>query len=145
MRHWERLRLPPTRLRESRLRPLSPEDNARAKDKFSFVHMTDLHIEPERHAATGCAKCVARINALAPEFVALRRDVVFDAGEVGYPRAKQLYDLYQETLKPLKARVHTVIGNHDLFGVFPKSGAVPTTLISARKSSKSGLARGLLV
>jgi Icc protein len=102
-----------------------PEDTARAKDRFSFVHMTDLHIEPERHAATGCAKCITRINALAPEFVVCGGDLVYDAGEVGYPRAKQLYDLYQETLKPLNARVHTVIGNHDLFGVVPKSGAVP--------------------
>ena len=99
-------------------------DESATKDSFSFVHMTDLHIEPERHADSGCARCVAKINALASEFVLCGGDLVFDANEVGYPRAHQLYDLYQQTVKPLKSPVHTVIGNHDLFGVFPKSSAV---------------------
>jgi 3',5'-cyclic AMP phosphodiesterase CpdA len=89
---------------------------------FSFIHFTDLHIQPELHAGAGCAKCVVKMNSLKPDFAICGGDLVFDANEQGYPRAKQLYDLYEETLKPLQTRVHTVVGNHDVFGVSTKSG-----------------------
>jgi len=97
-----------------------------AASRFSFVHFTDLHIQPELHAAQGCAKAVARINALKPDFAISGGDLVFDAAEAGFPRAKQLFDLYAETLKPLRMPVHTVVGNHDVFGVSSQSG-VPQT------------------
>lgn len=93
---------------------------------FSFIHFTDLHIQPELHAADGCAKCVARMNALKPDFAICGGDLVFDAAQVRYPRAKQLFDLYEETLKPLHMRVHAVPGNHDVFGVSSKSGVAQT-------------------
>jgi 3',5'-cyclic-AMP phosphodiesterase len=88
-----------------------------AQDNFSFVHFTDLHIQPERKAAKGCAQCVTRINQQKSDFAICGGDLVFDAAEVGFPRAQQLFDLYAETLKPLDMKVYSAIGNHDVFGV----------------------------
>jgi 3',5'-cyclic AMP phosphodiesterase CpdA len=88
---------------------------AAAAETFSFVHFTDLHIQPELRADAGCRACVAAMNAARPDFAICGGDLVFDAAAVAYPRAKQLYDLYAETLKPLSMPVHTVPGNHDVF------------------------------
>lgn len=93
---------------------------------FSFIHFTDLHIQPELHAADGVAKCVARMNAQKPDFAICGGDLVFDAAEVAYPRAKQVFDLYEETLKPFHSKVYAVPGNHDVFGISSKSGIAPT-------------------
>ena len=92
---------------------------------FTFVHFTDTHIQPELRAADGCRQCFDRINAVRPEFAICGGDLVFDALETPKPRAKQVYDLYAETTKPLTMPVHTVIGNHDVFGLSTKSGVSP--------------------
>jgi len=89
---------------------------------FSFIHFTDLHIQPELHAADGCTKCISKMNAAKPDFAICGGDLVFDAAEVQYPRAKQLFDLYAETLKPFHMPVHAVPGNHDVLGISNKSG-----------------------
>ncbi len=98
---------------------------ATAQDGFSFVHFTDLHIQPELSAAEGCRRCVERINALKPAFAISGGDLVFDACEVPYARAEKVFDLYAETVKPLRMPVYSAIGNHDLFGVSSKSGIAP--------------------
>src|SRR5579859_5599561 len=56
---------------------------AAAPTNFSFIHFTDLHIQPERRAAAGCAQCVARMNRLNVDFAVCGGDLVFDAAEVG--------------------------------------------------------------
>lgn len=97
-----------------------------AEASFSFVHFTDLHIQPEKRAAQGCAQCVRKMNSTRADFAICGGDLVFDAAEVPAARAHQLYDLYAETLKPLEMNVHTVLGNHDVFGISSKSG-IPTS------------------
>jgi Icc protein len=99
---------------------------AAASDSFRFVHMTDLHIQPELRAAEGCRACIQRVNGLDPDFVISGGDQVFDAAETALPRAKLVYDLYRETIKPLTKPVHHVIGNHDVFGVGLASGVTPS-------------------
>jgi 3',5'-cyclic AMP phosphodiesterase CpdA len=97
-----------------------------ADGSFSFVHLTDLHIQPELGADAGCRACVAKINALKPDFAICGGDLVFDVAAVARARAKQLFDLYLETLKPLAVPVYTVIGNHDVFGVSTSAGVAPS-------------------
>jgi len=99
---------------------------AAASTPFRFVHMTDLHIQPELRADEGCRACIHRINGLTADFVICGGDLVFDAAGVPLPRAKRVYDLYQETVKPLAMPVHHVIGNHDVFGVAAASGTAPS-------------------
>jgi 3',5'-cyclic-AMP phosphodiesterase len=99
---------------------------AEAAGHFSFVHFTDIHIQTELHAATGSRLCIAKINALKPDFAMCGGDLVFDACAVTPPRAKQVFDLYAETVKPLTMPVHTIIGNHDVYGISTNGGVKPT-------------------
>ncbi|HET9833139.1 MAG TPA: metallophosphoesterase [Vicinamibacterales bacterium] len=96
-----------------------------AADSFSFVHFTDVHIQPELHAGEGSRKCISKINTLKPDFALCGGDLVFDACAVGKPRANQVFDLYAETIKPLQMPVHTIIGNHDVFGISTNGGVTP--------------------
>ena len=99
---------------------------AATPDDFSFVHFTDIHIQPELRGAAGSRMCVARISALKPHFAICGGDLVFDVNATGYPRAKQLFDLYAETVKPLHMPVHTVVGNHDVYGISTNGGVQAT-------------------
>lgn len=93
---------------------------------FSFIHFTDLHIQPELRAAEGCRQCVAKMNRVKADFAIAGGDLVMDAAEVPMSRAKQVFDLYAQTVKPLEMKVYSVLGNHDVFGVSSKSG-IPAT------------------
>jgi 3',5'-cyclic-AMP phosphodiesterase len=96
------------------------------REAFSFIHFTDLHIQPELRAAEGCGQCVTRMNRVQADFAIAGGDLVFDAAEVELSRAQKLFDLYRETLKPFEVKVYSVIGNHDVFGISSKSG-IPAT------------------
>lgn len=93
---------------------------------FSFVHFTDVHIQPELRADVGSRACVARINALKPSFAICGGDLVYDVNAVGFPRARRLFDLYAETVKPLNMPLHTVVGNHDVYGISSNAGVAQT-------------------
>jgi 3',5'-cyclic-AMP phosphodiesterase len=93
---------------------------------FRFVHVTDLHIQPELRAAEGVRQCFAAINAARPDFVIAGGDLVFDALAVGHARARMLFDLYRETAERLDAPLHNTLGNHDVFGLYAKSGVAET-------------------
>jgi 3',5'-cyclic AMP phosphodiesterase CpdA len=90
---------------------------AAAQNTFSFVHLTDTHIEPELHAADGCRMAFDRVNKLRPDFIIHGGDLVFDAAAVPDLRAKQVYTLFEDTSKRLEAPVHHLVGNHDVCGV----------------------------
>lgn len=98
---------------------------AAPKAKFTFVHVTDLHIQPERRAAEGCRQCVAAINRERPDFVVAGGDLVFDALAAPHQRARLLFDLYRDTMKRLDAPLHNTLGNHDVFGLYERSGVSP--------------------
>ena len=93
---------------------------------FDFVFFTDTHIQPELDAAHGCDMCFRKIAALNPEFAIMGGDHVFDAFEVNRVRAGMVYDLYKRTEQQLGMPMHHAIGNHDVFGVFARSGVAPS-------------------
>ncbi len=76
--------------------------------------------------AEGSRRCIAKINALKPDFAICGGDLVYDACAVDHPRAKQVFDLYAETVKPLNMPVHTIIGNHDVYGISTNGGVPPS-------------------
>lgn len=92
---------------------------------FTFVHFTDVHIQPELHAGEGARKCMAKVNTLKPDFAICGGDLVFDACAVTKPRAKDVFDLYADAVKPLNMPVHTIIGNHDVFGISTNGSVTP--------------------
>lgn len=93
---------------------------------FTFVHVTDLHIQPELRAAERCRACFSAINRERPDFVIAGGDLVFDALAVPRRRARLLFDLYRETARRIEAPLHNVLGNHDVFGLYERSGVLPS-------------------
>src|ERR1700719_4472143 len=93
---------------------------------LDLVFFTDTHIQPELDAAHGCDMCFRKIATLNPEFAIMGGDHVFDAFEVNRVRAGMVYDLYKHTEQQLGMPLHHAIGNHDVFGVFAKSGVTPS-------------------
>jgi Icc protein len=99
--------------------PLPHED-------FSFLFVTDTHLEPELNATAGCASAFAKARAIGGDFVIQGGDHIFDALGVSRGRAQMLLDLYDRTQQDLALPIRNVIGNHDCLGIYPKSGVSPS-------------------
>lgn len=106
---------------------------AESKSSFSFIFMTDIHLEPDNNAPEGFAKAIDKINSLNPEFVISGGDNIDDALEQDYERADKLFSMYIDQIKDLKMPVYNTVGNHDIFGVFKKSGIDPRHPMYDRK------------
>ncbi len=89
--------------------------------KFRFVHFTDTHMQPELGAREGVEKAFAAINAEKPDFALGGGDLLMDLDSCGPDRAQQLWDLYLTARKGLTMPVKEVPGNHDVYGLSPKS------------------------
>lgn len=94
-------------------------------ETFSFAFITDIHLQPERNAVEGFLKAIDTINYLDPDFVITGGDLVMDALAQRYTRADSLYTLYQETVKSLEMPVYNTMGNHEIYGIYSRSGADP--------------------
>jgi len=108
------------------LAPAPAAASALSDKEWTFVHFTDPHIQKELRADTGCAQAFRAITKLNPDFAVSGGDLAFDTMAVDRPKADSLYSLYKETVKHLEVPVHNVIGNHDVFGLSPKSGVKTT-------------------
>ena len=99
---------------------LRPESAFAAKPaSFSFVHLTDTHIQPELGAKRGVHKALDAVRKLPekPAFILMGGDIVMDANKVDKSRAELVYDLWQEEAANLSIPVHYSIGNHDLYAL----------------------------
>ena len=104
-----------------------------APDNFTFVHLTDTHIQPEMRASEGCRMCFDEVKKLKPDFALLGGDLVFDAADQGPDRSKKLFDLFTETAKRLDVPTHATIGNHDVYGTGPKAGVSASDPLRGKK------------
>ena len=89
---------------------------------FSFVFMTDIHIQPELDATKGFKKVIDTVNIINPDFVLTGGDLIMDALGASYNRADSLYMLYIEKIKGFKMPIYQTMGNHEIFGIYEKSG-----------------------
>jgi len=94
-----------------------PPEPAPRKKLFSFVHFTDIHVQPESGATEGFLAAIEKMNSLAPDFAVSGGDLIMDALAVDEERAFMLYDLYEECVASLDMPLHNVIGNHEVFGI----------------------------
>jgi len=94
-------------------------------EKFSFAFITDIHLQPEIHAVEGFLEAIDTINDLKPDFVITGGDLIMDALAQRYSRADSLYTLYSETVKALNMPVYNAMGNHEIYGIYSRSGADP--------------------
>ncbi len=95
-------------------------------EPFTFLFLTDTHIEPELNGTHGVGLAIERARTVRADFALQGGDHVFDALGVPKARATQLYDLYSKTEQDLGLKVHHTLGNHDVFGIYLASGASPT-------------------
>ena len=86
---------------------------------FSFVHITDTHIQPELGATTGVHKAFQEINHLRnkPAFGLVGGDLGMDASMVSHDRADRVLALWAEAASNLHFPLHYSMGNHDLYGL----------------------------
>ncbi len=97
---------------------------------FRFVHITDIHVQPERKAAEGLAACLQAINKLdpKPDFIMTGGDLVMDTLEQSLDRSTMLFDLLKKVLADnTDIPIHHCIGNHDVFGWGRKYGVTEQT------------------
>jgi Icc protein len=99
---------------------------AAAPESFTFLFLTDSHIQPELDAAKGTDMAFKKARGIKADFVIQGGDHVFDSLAVPKDRALSLFDLYEKTEQDLGMKVHHTIGNHDVVGIFPASGVSPT-------------------
>jgi 3',5'-cyclic AMP phosphodiesterase CpdA len=94
--------------------------------EWSFIHFTDPHIQPDLKADEGCRQAFRMMNRLKADFAVSGGDLVFDVLAADRPRADALFKLYRENVKHLEMPLHNTIGNHDVFGLYTKSGVAPS-------------------
>ncbi len=87
--------------------------------------MTDVHLCPENNAPEGFEKAIEKINGMKPDFVISGGDQIDDALEQNFERADLLFNLYSSLVKKLEMPLYNVMGNHDIFGTYKKSGVDP--------------------
>ena len=99
--------------------PATAGESNKAAEAWSFVHITDTHIQPELGATEGVAKAFAAVRALKekPAFALVGGDLVFDANKVDRSRADNVYDLWRAAAADLGLPLHYSIGNHDAFAL----------------------------
>lgn len=102
--------------------PINPRTN---DSVFSFVFMTDIHLQPEKGAVKAFSKAIAEANKLQPDFVLTGGDNIMDALGQDWGRSDSLYHIFQSMVEQLSCRIYTTLGNHDVFGLYEKSKVRP--------------------
>lgn len=95
-------------------------------NEFSFVFMTDIHVQTEKNAISGFRKAIVKVNELNPAFVITGGDLIMDALGRSYSRADSLYDIYTAMQTEFKMPVFNTMGNHEIYGWYARSGADTT-------------------
>lgn len=93
---------------------------------FSFIFFTDTHLEPELNAPEGVHKCFSEFSGLPVDFAVCGGDLIYDGLAVDTARAHLQWNLFEATSEAIHVPVHYTLGNHDVFGLLPKSGILPS-------------------
>lgn len=106
--------------------PLAIDQASRANRKraLRLAHITDVHVQPEKGAGQGFAKCLQHLQSLAdpPQLILQGGDAVMDSCGVEQPRAKTQANLWKSVLKAeCSIPIEHCIGNHDIWGLEKKA------------------------
>ena len=102
-----------------------PKNIDLGNESFSFVFMTDIHLQPEKNVVQAFHMAIDSVNHLNPDFVITGGDNIMDALGQSWGRSDNLYTLFDSILKEFNSPVYTTLGNHDIFGLYLKSGINP--------------------
>src|SRR5437016_4353436 len=90
-----------------------------------FVHLTDIHLEPDlpgkppREAASGLLRCLRAVHDLSPkpQFLITGGDHILEGLEATAESAKAQWDLYSRTIhSATQLPIYPIVGNHDILG-----------------------------
>lgn len=101
-----------------------------------FVHMTDMHVQPETRGGEGWDACLKSLRKLdpAPQFILTGGDHIFDALAQTPQRCQLQWDLYSKIWKDeIALPTHAVLGNHDVAG-WTAADKYPPTLAGYGKA-----------
>ena len=107
--------------------------SASAAESCSFIHFTDSHTQPELRAGDGTTQAFRAIARIPHDFSLAGGDLVMDVFDQGPARAGALFDLYRTAAKDLPRPVHSILGNHDIYGISNKSGVSSSDPMYAKK------------
>lgn len=93
------------------------------KGSFNIAFLTDIHLQPELNAVNGLTMALDSVNRLNPDFIVTGGDLIMDALAQPYDRADSLYKLYDEVIKKSESLVYNTMGNHEIYGIYERSGA----------------------
>ncbi|HVZ94359.1 MAG TPA: metallophosphoesterase [Phycisphaerales bacterium] len=84
-----------------------------------LAHMTDFHIQPEKGAGEGSARCLHHVQSLAdkPSLIITGGDHIMDGVEKEEARTRELWELWARTVRnDCSIPVRHALGNHDIWG-----------------------------
>jgi 3',5'-cyclic AMP phosphodiesterase CpdA len=102
------------------------KNDTKEQASFGVAFLTDIHLHPEQNAVKGFTQALDTINKLKPDFIITGGDLIMDALGQSYGRADSLYNLYSEVIKKSESPVYNTMGNHEIYGIYKKSGADPS-------------------
>lgn len=111
-------------------RAWAAESRSTVSGEFRFVHLTDIHVQPELKATEGLIQCLKVVENLRPkpDFILTGGDLVRDVFNQSAARAKTLFTLLKKTFADhTSLPVRHCLGNHDVFGWGGKRGVTPET------------------
>lgn len=94
-------------------------------EHFSFLFLTDLHLQHERNAYQAFQIAIDTINQLQADFVLTGGDLVFDVLRGNFNRSDSLFSLYKTAVSAINKPIYHCIGNHELFGIYEESDIGP--------------------
>jgi 3',5'-cyclic AMP phosphodiesterase CpdA len=95
------------------------EEAAPRARRLRIAHLSDIHVQPELAAARGLATCLAHVQALPdrPDMIVTGGDTIMDGFSAGHARTKLQWELWRKVKADhCGLEVHSVIGNHDIWG-----------------------------
>ena len=96
------------------------------QNSFQFAFLTDIHLQYKNNAVEGFKQAIDTVNMIDPDFVITGGDLIMDALGQTYGRADSLYNLYAEVSKDFNMPLYNTLGNHEIYGIYKRSGADKT-------------------
>jgi 3',5'-cyclic-AMP phosphodiesterase len=100
------------------LGPAQAGDLLKKENKFSFLHLTDMHVRRKRKGNEGYQACINAVNKFdsSTDFVLMGGDLAFDGNYTAKEEFSDQIDLYKTISDQLKMPYYNSIGNHDVLG-----------------------------
>lgn len=83
-----------------------------------MIHMTDMHVQPERRAHDGLLAAINHAASKQPELIITGGDLIMDGFEATERRTTEQWTLFARAWKDAgyKGEVRHTLGNHDIWG-----------------------------